>query len=173
MLAFHEVVVNNIFEQAPKVPVKLIGNDMMELWFKQDDRFNVPKMECRYIVWLFLFLFLLLGFHLIWFLHRWQAGGGFARGLRFAGAFGHELPLCRASRGTCSLPLIMAPTSRVSFSKRVRGLTNGDHAHDDHQDALNEYSYLAQIAGLKFALASTTRGLTVRCAHSSRKLAHS
>ena len=118
MLAFYEVVVNNIFEQAPKVPVKLIGNDMMELWFKQDDRFNVPKMECRFVLCGFL---LLLGFHLISFSYHLQAGSGFARGLRFAGAFGHELPLCRASRGTCPPP-IMAPTSRVSFSKRVRGL---------------------------------------------------
>ncbi len=67
MLASHEAVVNNIFEQAPKVPVKLIGNDMMELWFKQDDRFNVPKMECRFVLCDFFFSFSLLGFHLIWF----------------------------------------------------------------------------------------------------------
>lgn len=39
--------ISTFFGQAPTVPVKLIGNDMMELWFKQDDRFNVPKMECR------------------------------------------------------------------------------------------------------------------------------
>lgn len=96
--------------EAPTVPVKLIGNDMMELWFKQDDRFNVPKMECR-----------------------------------------------------------LAVVSPVAYDSPAHSVMSYLFV-ELLEDALNEYSYLAQIAGLKFALASTTRGLTLRVNGYNQKL---